>query len=136
MDVYGVLSEQPSNQIGPAYAFQFLDYLMAAVGIVPEEELALGLLFAVGPGREDGLHCVGVDSGVEDFRAKGHGRGRKVLNLLQVEIQPFGDYRQQGHVLFSAGWMAAYEIGNELLVKAVLPVYPVKRLLELLELCE
>ena len=71
---------------------------------------------------------------VPRLRADGHGRGREVLHLLQVEIEPLGDDGQFGHVFLVAAGVAGDEVGDELLAQALLLVDAVENLLECLEL--
>ena len=114
------------DKVRTAHALE-LGYETVTLGrVVPEEELALGLLVAVGTGGVDGLHGIGIDAGVEYLGAQGHGRGRKVLNLLQTEVELLGLYGELGHIDLGTAGMAAYEIGYELLTQSVLPVYSVK----------
>ena len=71
---------------------------------------------------------------VPRFGRNGHGGGRKVLHLLQMEIQPFGNDGQFGHVFFVAAGVAGDEVGDELLAQAFFAVDAVENLLERLEL--
>ena len=130
------LVEQQRYQVLTADASK-LGYESLALGrVVPEKELALSLFLAVCPCGIDRLHGVGIDAGVEYLRAQSHWSGRKVLYLLQLEVEAFGYYGQHRHILFGASGMAAYEIGYELLSETAFLVYFIKCLLELLKMCE
>ena len=109
---------------------------MALGGIVPEEKLALGLLVVVGTSGVDGLHGVRIYARVEYLGAQGHGSGREILNLLQLEIEPLGYDGKFGHILLGAARMTAYKVGDKLLTQTALLVYLVKSFLKLLKLKE
>ena len=70
------------------------------------------------------------------FRGYGHGGGREVLHLFQVEVQPFGDDRQFRHVFFGASGVAADEVGDELLAQVQFAVQAVEDAFEFVELLE
>ena len=120
------MSEKFLDKVRTAHAFE-LGYETVTLGrVVPEKELALGLLVAVGTGGIDRLHGIGVDSRVEYLSAQGHGSGCKVLNLLQTEVELLCLYGEFSHIDLGTAGMAAYEIGYELLTQSVLLVYSVK----------
>ena len=105
----------------------------AFLGLVPEEELALGQLLALRLGAEYGLERVGVEAGVPSLGGNGHGRGREVLHLLKMEVQPLGLHGEFGHVFLAASGMAADEVGDDLLVETLLAADAVEDALELVE---
>ena len=124
------------NQVTSAHPLQLLDDGTPFLGLVPEEEHALGKLLALRLGGEDGLQGVGMNPGVPCFGGYGHRGGGEVLHLLQMEVQALGDDGQFGHVLGRTARMAADEVGDELLAQVQFLVEAVERLLELLELGE
>ena len=75
-------------------------------------------------------------SGIIHLRSQCHRRRREVLYLLQLEMQALGDHRQLRHIRLGTSRMAGNEIGDELLVQPVLPVYLIEYLLELSKLRE
>ena len=85
------MSEQLGYKVRTAYPAQFGDDTVTLCRIIPEKELTLRLLLSVGAGGIDRLHGVWVDTGIEYLGTQGHGGGRKVLNLLQLEVKAFGD---------------------------------------------
>ena len=121
-------------QVGATDAAQLVDDVATLFGLVPEEELALGQLLALRLGAEHGFEGVGMVTCVPRLRADGHGCGREVLYLLQVEIEPLGDDGQFGHVFLVAAGVAGDEVGDELLAQALLLVDAVENLFERLEL--
>ena len=131
-----VAAVQLVDQVGATDATQLVDDVATLFGLVPEEELALGQLLALRLGAEHGFEGVGMVTCVPRLRADGHGRGREVLHLLQVEIEPLGDDGQFGHVFLVAAGVAGDEVGDELLAQALLLVDAVENLLECLELGE
>ena len=68
--------------------------------------------------------------------AHGHGRGRKVLHLFQLEIHPFRQYGQFRHVFFRTSRMTADKVRDDLLAEAGLPVNTIENVLKLPELPE
>ena len=105
--------------------------LAALLGLVPEEVLALCQFFAGRLGAEDGLQRVGVVARVPRLGGDGHGRGREVLHLLQLEVHLLGQHGQFGHVLLTAAWMGADEVGDDLLAQPLLAVNAVEEAFEL-----
>ena len=77
-----------------------------------------------------------MESCIPCLRADCHRRGREVLHLLQMEVEPLGLHGELRHVLFVAAGVAAYEVWYDLLVQLFLLVYPVEYSLELSELFE
>ena len=53
--------------------------------LIPEEILALGFFLAWGLGTEHGLEGIWVVACVPHLGGCGHGSGREVLHLLQME---------------------------------------------------
>lgn len=131
-----VAAVQLVDQVGATDATQLVDDVATLFGLVPEEELALGQLLALRLGAEHGFEGVGMVTCVPRLRADGHGCGREVLHLLQVEIEPLGDDGQFGHVFLMATGVAGDEVGDELLAQALLLVDAVENLFERLELGE
>ena len=129
-------AEELVDKVGAAHAAEGGDEGAALVGLVPEEELALGCLLLGCAGAVEGSQGVGVEAGVPRLGADGHGRGREVLHLLEVEVEAAGDDGELGHVLLGAAGVAADEIGYELLVEARLAADAVEVALEGLELAE
>ena len=63
-----------------------------------------------------------------------HRSRSKVLYLLQVEIQPFGDNGKFSHIFFSTSRVTADEIRNDLLTQVQLLIYSVEDTFEAIEL--
>ena len=78
------------NQIATSHALELLDDGASFLGLVPEEEHALGKLLALRLGAEDGLQGIGMITRVPSLCGYGHRRGREVLHLLEVEVQTLG----------------------------------------------
>ena len=106
------------------------------MGLVPEEKLSLGEFFLGRLCRVDRFQCVWLIARVPCLGGNGHGRGREVLYLFQLEVETFGDDGQFCHVLFAASRMAADEVGDNLLLQVFLLVDSVEDALELLKLCK
>ena len=109
---------------------------LALLRLIPEEEHALGQFLAGRLRTENGLHGVGVVACIPHLGADGHRGGGEVLYLFQLEIKSLGGDGQVHHVLFPASWVAADEIGDNLLAETFLAVDVVEKALELLELLE
>lgn len=124
------------NQVGPADSAQAFLYVLALLGLVPEEILPLRQFFPLGLCREHRLQRVGVEPCVPGLGGNGHWRWGEVLHLLQMEVQLFGLYGQLCHVFLVAAGVGGYEVGYNLLVEMLLPVYSVEDALKLVELLE
>ena len=125
--VYEVCSPHPT---------QLADDFSAFFGLIPEEEHVLSQFLFRGVSREHGFECIRVIAAVPCFCADGHGSGRKVLYLLQVEIHVACQYSQFCHVLWRAPRVRTDEIGNELLIETRFTVDVVEDALEVVELLE
>lgn len=101
--------------------------------LVPEEELALGKLFLLGLGGEDGLEGVGVESRVPCLGRYRHGGGGEVLHLFELEVEIFGQCGEFCHVFGCAARMAANEVGDDLLTQVLAAVDVVEDALEVVE---
>ena len=84
--------EQFFDEIGFTDTTQTLFDTATLLGLIPEEELALGKLFLLGLGTLDWLKGIGVEPRVPRLGGNGHGGRRKILNLLQLEVEMFGFY--------------------------------------------
>jgi len=105
-------------------------------GLVPEEILALGFLLLWGLGTEHGFERIRVVACVPHLGGCGHGSGREVLHLLQVEAQLASDGGQLGHVFLMTARVAGDEVRDDLLVQMLLDVDAVEDALEVEELLE
>ena len=128
--------EQFFDEIGFTDTTQTLFDTATLLGFIPEEELALGKLFLLGLGTLDWLKGIGVEPSVPRLGGNGHGCRRKILNLLQLEVEMFGFYGQIGHVGLAATRMAGDEVRDDLLVQSFLAIDTVEDALELVELLE
>lgn len=130
------VSQQFRNEVAAPYATQFLFDSLSFLGFVPEEKHALRQFLTGIMGTEYWLHRVGVIASIPHFSADGHGGGGEILDLLQLEVQTFGGDCQFGHVFRSTTWMAADEIGDNLLVKSRLAIGLIEDALEFGKLFE
>ena len=103
------------NQIFSSYPSQFIDNISPFFGFVPEEELALSQFLALRFGTEYRFQRIRMEARVPCFGGNGHGSRGKVLHLLQMEVQSFGDDGKFRHIFLLASGMAADEIRNKLL---------------------
>ena len=124
------------DEVGPSDATETLFDVTALFGLVPEEILSLGEFFTLALGREDGFEGIGVEARIPRLGGNGHGGGCEVLHLFQMEIKLLGQHGQFGHICFLTARVAADEVGDELLVQALLAVDTVEDALELIELLE
>ena len=124
------------DQIRPPDTSQALLDSAALLGLVPEEVLPLGELLALVLGREDGLQRVGVVARVPGLGGDGHRRRRKVLHLLQMEVELPGDDGELGHVGLLTAGVRGDEVGDDLLPQVLLGVDAVEDALEVVELLE
>lgn len=106
------------------------------VVLIPEEILSLGFLLTGCLSTEDWLQRVGVVACVPCLSTDGHGRWREVLNLLKLESEFAGDAGQLSHILLMTAGMAGDEVGDDLLVQALLTADTVEDALEIIELLE
>lgn len=127
---------QLTDEVRAVHTSQCCDYAIPLFRFVPEEKLALCQLLLLGAGRENRFQCVRMQTRVPSLGAHRHGGGGKVLYLLQMEVELFGDDSQFGHIFFTASGMTADEVGNELLVEALVAIDAVKYPLEFIELLE
>ena len=104
--------------------------------LIPEKVLPLGFLLAWCLGTEDGLQRVGVIACVPRLSTDGHGRWREVLNLFKLESELAGEAGQLGHILLMTARMTGDEVGDDLLVQALLATDAVEDALEVIELLE
>lgn len=124
---------QLSYQIWAAYAAQLVLYVTPLLGLIPEEELALGLLLTGSTGAEDRFERVGVVARVPGLSANCHGSRSKVLDLLQVKVEVLSNHGQFGHIFLLTAGMTADEVRDNLLFEIALAVNLVKDALELVE---
>lgn len=129
-------AEQARNQVAPSYAGERAHDARAIGRVIPEKELPLVELLLLCSGSIDLLAGIGMDAGVIDFCGEGHGRGREVLDLFEMEIQFLGLGGQFGHVLEAASGMARNEIRYNLLAEAGAGIHSVEQVLELMEEAE
>ena len=85
---------------------------------------------------EHGFHRIGMISCGPACGGHGKRRGGEVLNLFQLEIQLLGLYGQFCHIFSVTSWMAAYEVGYNLLSQMFSLTDVVEDSLELFELLE
>ena len=136
MPLSWTVSKQLRNQFCHADAAQFTLYALPFLWLVPEEEHALGELVLLTLCAEHRLKRVGVKSGIPHLGADGHrGRG-EVLHLLQLEVEALGDEGKTRHICLMAAWVAADEIGDNLLAKTFAAVDVIEKSFEGLKLCE
>ena len=127
---------EPRNEVGAPDAAQALLDVAAFLGLVPEEVLALGELFAWRLGAEDGLQRVRVVARVPGLGGDGHRRGGEVLHLLQMEVEALGDDGKLGHILLATAGVGGDEVGDYLLAQVLLAVDAVELALEVVKLLE
>lgn len=84
--------------------------------LMPKEKAALKCLLLVSACRTDLLERVRMITRVIGLGGHGHGGGRKVLDLFELEAEFFGFSGKVGHILEVAAGVAGDEIGDELLV--------------------
>ena len=121
-------------KIGSANAPQRLFYVAAFLWFVPEEVLSLCQFLLLGLSAVHRFKCVGMISAIPCLGAYSHRRRRKILHLLQLEVEAVSYYRQLCHVGLCAPWMTAYEVRNNLLTKVLLFIYMVEDTLKIVEL--
>ena len=124
------------DEVGATNAAQRLLNATTFFGFVPEEELALGQLLLGRLGAEYGLQRVRVVTCVPCLGGIGKWCRRKVLYLLEMEIETLGDDCQFGHILLLTARMAGDEVGDDLLAKTLLAINTVEDALKLVELLE
>ena len=127
---------KPAGQVGTPQAAEDVEDGAAVFRQVPEEEHPLPELLLRGAGALHRLQRVGVEARVVHFGGEGHGRGGKVLHLLQAEAEVLGLYGEGGHVLVRAAGMRGDEVRDNLLAQPCLLAYLVEELLETAELAE
>lgn len=121
-------------KIGSTNAPQRLFYVAAFLWFVPEEVLSLCQFLLLGLSAVHRFKCVGMISAIPCLGAYGQRRRRKILHLLQLEVEAFSYYRQLCHVGLCASRMTTYEVGNNLLSKVFFFVYLVEDTLKIVEL--
>ena len=125
--------EEFGNELGTSVAPKASLDVAPQFGTVEEEEPTLVGLVAGRGGHVDGLHRGGVDTGVVHLGRESHGRGGEVLYLLQPVAHLFHLHGQISHVIQTTTWMAAYEIGYQLVAQARLLANLIKTALGFLE---
>ena len=125
-----------ADKVGSPDAFQFLLNVAPLLRFVPEEELPLCQFLALCLGTAHRLQCIRIVACVPCFGTNGHRGRREVLHLLQLEVQPLGDDSQFCHVFLPASWVAADEVGDNLLAQVLFVVDAVEDSFEFLELRE
>ena len=110
------------DEVWTTNAAQTLFDATTLLRLIPEEILPLGEFFFLTFRREDRLERIGVVAGVPSLGGNGHRGWRKVLYLFEVEVETLGDDSEFGHILFLTAWVAGDEVGDDLLVQAVLLV--------------
>lgn len=121
------------NQVCAAYPSKCSFDGSTLVGLIPEEELTLGKLLVGCPCAEHRLKCIRVKARIPRLCGHSHRGRREVLYLFQVEIEPFGNDGQLGHIGFLTSRMRTNEIGNNLLAQVFFPIDSVEDALKLLE---
>src|SRR5574344_1074075 len=124
------------NEVSPADTAERLFDGAPCFGFIPEEKLALCQFLFLRVGAVHGFQCIGIVTGVPGLCTHGHGCGRKVLNLFQMEVQFTGDDCQLSHIRLMAAWMTADEIRDNLLVDAFFLTDTVEDALKLIKLLE
>ena len=89
-------------QVRSSDTSQFRFYFLLFFRLIPEEELSLCQFLPLCFGTEYRLQCIGMKSAVPCFGGYSHRSRGKVLYLLQMKVQPFGDNSQFRHVFFLA----------------------------------
>ena len=125
---------QLADEVRSAYSLQLLLNVSPFLRLVPEEELSLSQLLALGFGTTHVLQSVWVVACVPCLGANGHRSRCEVLHLFQLEVKSFGNDSQFGHIFFTTARVAADEVRDDLLTQMILVVDAVKDSFEFLEL--
>ena len=104
--------------------------------LIPEEVLPLRLFLFRSLGSINRLQGIGMIAGIENLRRQRHGSRGKVLNLFQFIPHLAGQGSQFRHIGFVTPWVAADEVGDELLAYAFFAVYTVEDTFKVVELRE
>ena len=124
------------DEVWTTNAAQTLLDATTLLGFIPEEILALGQLVALCLGTLDGLKGIRIVARVPRLGRYRHRRGRKVLHLLQLEVELLGLDGQLSHISLRTTRMAGDEVGDNLLVQVLLAIDAVEDALEVVELLE
>ena len=131
-----ILAVELVENIRTMQSVERTDYVGTIRAVIPEEVFALCQLLLGSSGGKYPLAGIRVDARVIYLSGHGHRRGRKVLHLLQMHLQPLGSGCKFGHILLATSGMTAYEVRYQLLAQAVAVIYAVKYLLEVIEQSE
>ena len=124
------------DEVWTTNAAQALLDATTLLGFVPEEILALCQFVALCLGTLYGFQRIGVVASIPRLGRYRHGRGRKVLHLLQLEVELLGLDGQLSHISLRTTRMAGDEVGDYLLVEMLLAIDAVEDALEVVELLE
>lgn len=123
--------EKLVSQVLSSDATQFRFYFWLFFRLVPEEEHPLCQFLARRFRAIYRFERIRMVTCGPSLSAHGHGSGRKVLHLFQLEVHPFRQHGQLRHVFFRATRMAADEVRDDLLAQPGFPVNSIEYVLKL-----
>ena len=126
-----VRSKKLVSQVLSSDATQFRFYFWLFFRLVPEEEHPLCQFLARRFRAIYRFERIRMVACGPSLSAHGHGSGRKVLHLFQLEVHPFRQHGQLRHVFFRATRMAADEVRDDLLAQPGFPVNSIEYVLKL-----
>ena len=113
--------EKLVSQVRSSDATQFRFYFWLFFRLVPEEEHTLCQFLARRYRAITRFERIRMVTCGPSLSAHGHGSGRKVLHLFQLEVHPFRQHAQLRHDFFRATRMAAADVRDDVLAQRGCP---------------